>query len=47
MRPVLAEGLRVRALIGLRREQWDAAARDLNEGLALARETPYPYAEAR
>ncbi|HET7035868.1 MAG TPA: transposase, partial [Thermomicrobiaceae bacterium] len=47
MRLVLVETLRVRALIALRQEQWDAAAGSLAEGLALAREISYPYAEAR
>jgi len=41
------EALRVQALVLLRREQWDEAARSLAEGLALARAMPYPYAEAR
>jgi tetratricopeptide (TPR) repeat protein len=47
MRLVLVEALRVQALVALRWERWEAAARSLEEGLALAREMPYPYAEAR
>jgi transposase len=47
MRLVLVEALRVQALVALRRERWDEAARSLGEGLALAREMPYPYVEAR
>jgi len=47
MRPVLVEALRVGALVALHRGDDDAAARDLREGLALAREMPYPYAEMR
>jgi len=47
MHLVVVEALRVQALVLLRREQWDEAARSLAEGLALARAMPYPYAEAR
>ena len=47
MRLALVEALRVRALIALLREQWDTAAGSLAEGLALAREMPSPYLEAR
>jgi hypothetical protein len=47
MRPVLVEALRVQALVALRRERWAEAARNLEEGLDLARGMPYPYAEAR
>lgn len=47
MRLVLVEALRMQALIALRQVQWDQAARSLEEGLALARRMPYPYAEAR
>jgi tetratricopeptide (TPR) repeat protein len=47
MRLVLVEALRVRALVALRRGQREEAARSLEEGLALARAMPYPYAEAR
>jgi tetratricopeptide (TPR) repeat protein len=47
MRLVLVEALRMQALIALRRERWEEAADSLEEGLALAREMPYPYAEAR
>lgn len=44
---MLVEAPRVQALIALGREQWDAAAHALEEGLALARALPYPHAEAR
>jgi tetratricopeptide (TPR) repeat protein len=47
MRLVLVEALRVQALIALRHERWEEATRSLEEGLALARGMPYPYAEAR
>ncbi len=47
MRLVLVEALRVRALLALRQEQWDVATRSLEEGVALARSIPFPYAEAR
>jgi len=47
MRPTLVEALRLRAMVLMRGERWAAAARDLEEGLALARSIPYPYAEAR
>jgi hypothetical protein len=47
MRLVVVEALRVQALVALRRERWDAAAVSLEEGLALSRDMPYPYAEAR
>jgi tetratricopeptide (TPR) repeat protein len=47
MRLVLVEALRVQALVALRRQQWDEAVGSLEEGLALARAMPYPYAETR
>jgi tetratricopeptide (TPR) repeat protein/transcriptional regulator with XRE-family HTH domain len=47
MRLALAEALRVEALVALRLERWDEAQRSLQEALALAREMPYPYAEAK
>jgi tetratricopeptide (TPR) repeat protein len=47
MRLVLVEALRVQTIVALRREQWDRAARSLEEGLALAQALPYPHAEAR
>ncbi len=47
MRLVLTEALQVQGKIALRQGQPDAAARALEEGLALARSMPYPYAEAR
>jgi tetratricopeptide (TPR) repeat protein len=47
MRLVLVEALRVQALIARRQEHWAAAECSLEEGVALARSMPYPYAEAR
>jgi len=47
MRLVLVEALRVQALVALRLGDDAAAARALEEGVALAREMPYPYAEMR
>jgi tetratricopeptide (TPR) repeat protein len=47
MRPVLVEALRVQALVALRQGHPEEAARSLEEGMALARSMPYPYAEAR
>jgi transposase len=47
MRLVLVDVLRVQALVALRRGQGDEAARSLEEGIALARSLPWPYAEAR
>jgi len=46
-RLVLVDGLRVQAMIALRREQWEAAERSLEEGLTMARSMRCPYAEAR
>ena len=47
MRLVLVDVLRVQALIAIRQQRWAEAERCLEEGLALARSMPYPYAEAR
>jgi tetratricopeptide (TPR) repeat protein len=47
IRYVLVDALRVQAMIALRQERWGDAACSLEEGLALARCMPYPYAEAR
>lgn len=47
MRLILVEALRIQALVALRQERWDEAARGLEEGVTLARSIPYPYAEAR
>jgi tetratricopeptide (TPR) repeat protein len=47
LRLMLVDVLRVQGLILVRREQWDQAANALEEGTALARAMPYPYAEAR
>jgi tetratricopeptide (TPR) repeat protein len=46
-RLALAEALRVQALLALRQERWVEAERALDEGLALAEQMPYPYAEGR
>jgi tetratricopeptide (TPR) repeat protein len=43
----LVDALRVQALVATREEHWAEAACALEEGLALARSLPYPYAEAR
>jgi tetratricopeptide (TPR) repeat protein len=43
----LVEALRVQALVRTRQERWAEAAQSLEEGVALARGMPYPYAEAR
>jgi tetratricopeptide (TPR) repeat protein len=47
MRLVLVEALRVEGMIAIRQKRWAAAGHSLEEGLALARSMPYPYAEAR
>ncbi len=46
-RLTLVDILRVHALVALRQERWTEAAQALDEGVALARALPYPYAEAR
>jgi hypothetical protein len=43
----LVDALRVQAMVAIRQRQLDAAGAALEEGLALARSMPYPYAEAR
>jgi uncharacterized protein HemY len=47
LRLVLVDALRVQAMVAARQEQWEEAARAVEEGVALARSMPYPYAEAR
>jgi len=47
MRLLLVDGLRVRALLALRRGRWREAMDALDAALALARAMPYPYAEAK
>jgi tetratricopeptide (TPR) repeat protein len=47
LRLVLVDALRVQALVVVRQEQWQEAEQALEEGIALARSMPYPYAEAR
>jgi tetratricopeptide (TPR) repeat protein len=44
---VLIDALRVRAMLAMRRGQWEEAQRALDEALLRSRETPYPYAEAK
>jgi tetratricopeptide (TPR) repeat protein len=44
---LLADALRVTALVATRRERWEEAEAALEEGLVLARRIGYPYAEAR
>jgi hypothetical protein len=40
------DALRVQAMVAARQEQWQEAEQALEEGIALARSMPYPYAEA-
>jgi tetratricopeptide (TPR) repeat protein len=42
----LVDALRVRAMVAIRQGRWAESQADLEEGLALARPMPYPYAEA-
>jgi Tfp pilus assembly protein PilF len=44
---ILPEALRVRAMLAMRQQRWDAAEGSLSEALAVARAMPYPYAEAK
>lgn len=44
---VLVEALWVQAMVMARKRCWQEAARNIEEGLALARGMAYPYAEAR
>jgi tetratricopeptide (TPR) repeat protein len=46
-RTVLVHALWVQAMVATRQGRWEDAERTLEEGLALARSMPYPYAEAR
>ncbi len=46
-RLVLVEALWVSSMVMVRQHRWTEARRSLDEGLALARSFPYPYAEAR
>jgi tetratricopeptide (TPR) repeat protein len=46
-RIALVGALWVQAMVATCQEQWEDAERTLEEGLALARSMPYPYAEAR
>jgi hypothetical protein len=43
----LVEALRVQAMVWIKQSRWAEAERALEEGLALARGMPYPYAEGR
>ena len=47
LRVVLVDALRVQALVACRQGRGSAAEAALEEGLALARAMPYPYAEGR
>jgi len=47
LRIFLVEALRVQAQVALRQEQWAEVECSLEEGMAVARAIPYPYAEAR
>jgi tetratricopeptide (TPR) repeat protein len=44
---MLVDALRVQAMVAARQEHWQEAEQALEEGIALARSMPYPYAEAR
>ena len=44
---VLADALRIRGLLALRRETWDEAERALGAAISLSRAMPYAYAEAK
>lgn len=46
-RVVLVEALRVQALVAMEQGGWREAHQALDEGVVMAREMPYPYAEAR
>ena len=46
-RIALADALWARGMVAARQERWDEAAQSFEEGLAVARAMPYPYAEAR
>jgi tetratricopeptide (TPR) repeat protein len=43
----LVDALRVQAMVASQQGRWTEAAQALEEGIALARGMPYPYAEAR
>jgi hypothetical protein len=43
----LVDALRVHAMVAMQQQHWEDAAGALEEGLALARRMPYPYAEGR
>ncbi len=46
-RIALADALWARGMVATRQGQWDEAAQALQEGLDLAHDISYPYAEAR
>jgi len=46
-RLALADALRVQARVAVEQQAWTEAAQALEEGLALTRRMPYPFAEAR
>jgi len=47
LRIFLVEALQVQAQVALRQEQWAEVECSLEEGMAVARAIPYPYAEAQ
>jgi tetratricopeptide (TPR) repeat protein len=47
MRAFLVDALRVQAMVAIRQEQWTVAEQALEEGVAMAHDMPYPYAEGR
>jgi tetratricopeptide (TPR) repeat protein len=47
IRLVLVDALRVQAMVAVRQEHWQEAEQALEEGIALARSMPYPFAEGR
>jgi tetratricopeptide (TPR) repeat protein len=46
-RLALVDAIRVQAMIAVRQQRWAEAEQALEEGLALTRSMPYPYAEGR
>jgi tetratricopeptide (TPR) repeat protein len=46
-RLTLVDALRVQALVAIRQHQWVEAEQAMEEGIILAHNMPYPYAEAR
>jgi tetratricopeptide (TPR) repeat protein len=46
-RYLLVDALRIEAVVWIRQRRWDEAETALEEALTLARQMPYPYAEAK